>query len=333
MGLKSPSPTSKAYANDFSRFMFKLLSKNKIPPRSADQIARHGWRNSSNRRYATCTRRWLKYCQETKNNEFHLNLNSLLNFFHFGLDRLRLSFNALVQLKTFLSVCRRLSGNPFSNHEWEVITKFFSGLHNKNRKCKITANLTWDVKILLDYFEALPENSKLTMQELAGKLFLIFLVCSCCRISEVLQFQFSCIESPRDGDTVIFHLSHPTKTFTWKRLNQMSLQKLTFRRIPGYHKICPVVTLVDYMKMTAACRWGEDILFVLTTGKPASRITVCRWARDHLNFAGLGDKTLHSTRGSMASSFLINKMPMDPGGTQNRVAHCFHFCKKLYEAA
>ena len=100
------------------------------------------------------------------------------NCFDYCFEVLQKSIHACIHMKVFLSVCRRLSGHPLSEHEIEIINKFFCGIHNKKPICKIVAPVNWDVKILLDYFEKLPNNNDLTLQELGGKLFLLMLVCS-----------------------------------------------------------------------------------------------------------------------------------------------------------
>ena len=142
---------------------------------------------------------------------------------------------------------------------------------------------------------------------------LLLLICSGCRFGEIYQLRLSCIESPKDGETITFHLSEPTKTFTWKRLDQLGLQQLTFRRIPGFTHICPVITLVDYLKKTSPYRKGEDRLFILdqrVPGKISSKYSITRWCCGHLQFAGLGSVTLHSTRWSVSTGCLISGMDL-----------------------
>ena len=187
--------------------------------------------------------------------------------------------------------------------------KFLSGVHNQDPVCKIKAPLMWDVQILLDYFTNLPPNSILTFQELAGKLALLFLICSGCRIGEVFQFCLSCLKMVTVENELVIevHLSEPTKTFTWRRLSNMGLQKLTFHQIPGYEKLCPIETMLDYLRLTKDVRFehGTDELFVLQTGKPAAHFTLVKWIKNHLKFAGLGDAPLHSTRSSVASGLMV----------------------------
>ena len=186
-------------------------------------------------------------------------------------------------------------------------------MYNVNPPCKVRSDVScsWDLKVLLEYFKKLPPNIMLTFQDLAGKLCLLLLICSGCRFCEIRQLRISCIESPRDGNSIIFHLSEPTKTSTWKRLNQKGLQTLTFKRIPGFKYLCPVITLLDYLKLTFNKRKQEDSLFILCNGQPAKRQTITGWAKNHLRKAGLGDKKIASTRSSVASSCVMNNLPLD----------------------
>ena len=224
----------------------------------------------------------------------------------FAREEWQVSIHTLISMKHFFSVCRKMSGFPLKDYEVEILHKFLSGVHNQDPVCKVKAPLTWDVQILLDYFTNLPPNSILTFQELAGKLALLFLICSGCRIGEVFQIRLSCMKMVTvDNELVIeVHLSEPTKTFTWRRLNNMGLQKLTFRQIPGYEKLCPIETMLDYLRLTKDVR-QTDALFVLQTGKPAARFTLVKWIKNHLKFAGLGDAPLHSTRSSVASGLMV----------------------------
>ena len=228
-----------------------------------------------------------------------------MEFLEHATEELKVTLSSLITMKTFISICRKMSSSPLTPTENELINKYLNSIHNKNPVCKVKAPLSWDVNLLLKYFENLPSNEDLTLQELGGKLVLLFLICSGCHFGEIYQLRLSCIESPLDGKTVVFHLLEPTKTFTWKRLKQIGLQKLTFKTIPGFSKICPVQTLVDFLQKSRQFRKGEDRLWIISSGQPAARFTITRWAKNHLKCAGLGDLKLHDTRSMMSTGCLV----------------------------
>ena len=173
-------------------------------------------------------KRWIQYCEAKKIDQFNLELDNILPYLEHCLDVEKVSVHGLLNCKSFIAVSRCLSGNPLSDREEELLKKFLSGVHNLKPVSEIKAPVNWDVKILLDYFASLPPNKELTLQQLGGKLTLLFLICSISRVSEVHQLWISCIETPRDNTSIIFHLSEPTKTFTFKLLNEKGLQKLIF---------------------------------------------------------------------------------------------------------
>ena len=285
--------------------MFELLQRKGIASRSAHHIANHGWKTSTACRYSTQMKHWIRYCEEKKIDQFNLELDNILPYLEHCLDIEKVSVHGLLNCKSFIPVSRRLSGNPLMEREEELLKKFLSGVHNLNPVSEITAPVNLDVKILLDYFATLPPNKELTMQQLGGKLTLLFLICSISRVSEVHQLCISCIETPRDNTFIIFHLSEPTKTFTFKWLQQKGLQKLIFRTIPGYKYICPVHTLLDYLQKTASIRNNQDKLLILPNGQPAAKATITHWAKDLLQDAGLGNVQVHSTRGSSSMACLV----------------------------
>ena len=237
-----------------------------------------------------------------------MNIRNLLDCLDYAQNDMHLRLAGLINLRTFFSVCRKLSGTALKESEKELLKKFIHGVHNKNPACARRGSTNWDVQILLDYFNNLPNNQQLSLQQLGGKLTLLLLICSMCRIGEVRQLSLSNMDISDDDNTVTFHLSEPTKTYTFDNRLQKGLQRLIFRRIPGHPEICPVTTLIDYIDRTRGVRVNHDKLFTISNGNPARRLTICRWAKNHLKVCGLGDRRLHSTRGSAGSACLISGM-------------------------
>ena len=134
-----------------------------------------------------------------------------------------------------------------------------------------------------------------------------------CRIGEVIQLHLLGIEIACDGNSVTFHLRELTKTFNFSNINRLGLQWLTICRLQTDPSICPIASLIDYMKLSLPYRKGEDGLFILP-GKgsgPAKRQTVIKWIKDHFTAAGLGGYTVQSTRSSASTNALLFHMPVD----------------------
>ena len=138
-----------------------------------------------------------------------------------------------------------------------------------------------------------------------------------CQIGEVAQLCISGIHPTANGSKVTLHLQELTKVYSFDRLKKTELQKLTLRRLDECPQICPVTTLIDYLKCSQPLCHGEDKLFIIAgsyRGKsfgPAHKQTICRWIKEHFKAAGLGDFTTHSTWASSSTNALLMGMPMD----------------------
>ena len=229
-----------------------------------------------------------------------------------------LAFNELAslsKLKTargFLGISKQLSGSDFLDGEKVTVRKYLNGLVNKWPTSSTPAPVCWDVNTMLNHLSAI-NNKTITLQQLGGKCALLILLSTMCRSGELMQLRISCINTSKDGSSIVFHLLHPTKTFNFFSSHNKNLQKLFVRSLPGHPSICAVTTLKDYITRTQIIQEGEDMLFILPGNKtgPASRQTVVRWVKDHFTAAGLGHFMVHSTRSAATSKALLTGMSVD----------------------
>ena len=243
--------------------MLKFLRYNGLQDRAARHTANHGWRASTSNQYTTSTRRWLFFCQMQKIEEMVMNIDQCLDFLLFLQSNLKLTIKAMKTTRSFLSICRKLAGKPFSVSEQELLRKCLNGLMNKNPTKVTKAPVCWDVETMLAYLCKLPSNDKITLQALGGKTALLILLSTMCRSREVIQLRLSGLETGVNASFVTFHLKELTKTFNIDSIHRTGLQKLTIRKLPSNPSICPVQTLTDYIKLSLPFRKGEDKLFLL----------------------------------------------------------------------
>ena len=265
----------------------------------------------------TCVRHWSYFCKMKKVNKYNMTLNKCLDFFEFLTTEVDTPLKCLPPLRSFVTVCNKLAGTPFSESDTEILKKSLNAVLNKNPSKAIPAPICWDVNIMLDYLSKLPPNRNLDIKALGGKLAILMLLSTMCRISEVTQLRISDIQPVADGSTVTLHLQELTKVYSIDRLKNTELQKLTLRCLDDCPQICPVTTLIDYLKCSQPLRRGEDKLFIISgsyRGKhfgPAHKQTICRWIKEHFKAVGLENFSTHSTRSSSSTNALLMGMSLD----------------------
>ena len=175
----------------------------------------------------------------------------------------------------------KLAGTPFTESDNEILKKSLNAVLNKNPSKAIPPPICWDVNTMLDYLAKLPPNRDLDIKALGGKLAILMLLSTMCQIGEVAQLHISGIHPTANGSKVTLHLQELTKVYSFDRLKKTELQKLTLQRLDECPQICPVTTLIDYLKCSQPLCHGEDKLFIIAgsyRGKsfgPAHKQTIC----------------------------------------------------------
>ena len=174
--------------------------------------------------------------------------------------------------------------------------------------------VTWDINVLLDHLVHMGPNMEIKkINHLGGKLALLLLITQACCLGEFSQLQLSTLQLIEGG--VQFYLNNPTKTFgpgTYKQTGR--LQLMSVKEFPENPLLCPVDTLLAYMKRTHNRRQQVDNLFVvITTQEPpaAHQATISRWAKAVMQDAGLGQFCVKSSRSAASTSALLMGLPLD----------------------
>ena len=99
--------------------------------------------------------------------------------------------------------------------------------------------ITWNVDVVLDYFIAAGDNESLLLNDLAGKISMLVMLSTMCRLSDVLQLDMK--NMTETEDFLEFRLDTPTKTFTEYNMafGGSGLQTLTLHRFDD-PRLCPV---------------------------------------------------------------------------------------------
>ena len=172
--------------------------------------------------------------------------------------------------------------------------------------------VTWNVDVVLDYFTSAGSNETIPLNDLAGKISILVMLSTMCRLSYVSQLNTKNMTETRD--LVEFRLETPTKTFTKYNMafGGTGLQTLTLHRFDD-PRLCPVEVIVAYLARTSGfhCQVSELFVIVGKRSKAASMQSISRWTKLVLTKAGLGQFMVHSGRSASSSCALLLGMAID----------------------
>ena len=237
----------------------------------------------------------------------------LVGIEYYCVNELHLTFYAIRASKEFLFAVSRLLIKPFSESDKECITKYIRGVFNRRPLIpRRNRMVTWNVDVVLDYFTAAGDNKSLPLNDLAGKISMLVMLSTMCRLSDVSQLDI--LNMTETQDFLEFRLDTPTKTFTEYNMafGGSGLQTLTLHRFDD-PRLCPVQAILKYISRTAGFRGQVHKLFVIMGewSKNVSMQSISWWTKLVLNKAGLGQFTVHSGRSASSSCALLLGMTID----------------------
>lgn len=183
----------------------------------------------------------------------------------------------------------------------------------------------WDVNILLNHFQKMPENTKLDLKSLTKKLCALMMLITAQRVQTLHTFKLSSMKIDSAGCTIkiVDKLKH-----TRQGKHQDDLQLFKFPN----EKLCVMNCLHEYIARTKYLRRGEDLLFLCygKTHTPASKDTLARWLKDILQDAGITDFTAHSFRSASSSAMAeagvsVQDIMKTAGWTNASTFHKFYY--------
>ena len=247
------------------------------------------------------------------------------------------SFQQITRAKVTLLEMRKLMGKVTSLIEVNYLSKFLRACFNRKPPIKQRL-MTWDVGVLLTYFQYIGNNDRLLCNSLAAKCVLLIMLSTMCRKADIMQLKLS---NMHVGDKdIVFHLMQPTKTYSprtfWEHPN---LQRLRVLRLPGEEWICPVTTLESYLKRVLPFRGNIDNVFILfrEDSKPAASGTISRWFKKLLEISGVGKFAPHSARSASSCAALLMGVSLDriivKAGWTNCNTFVLNYLKPISHAA
>ena len=279
----------------------------------AQRIANSAWNPGVLCKLNAATRRWLAFCKKHKKPVVNFELEQCLEFLHFLHSDLKLTYYPMRAAKEFLSAVSKFLRDPLTQSDRECIAKYVKSIFNRNPPIPKRPRLvTWNVDVALDFLQQWDDNQKLQLNDLAGKISLLILLSTMCRISDVAQLDMATSTATDSG--LEFRLQNPTKCFTENNMafGGTNLQTLVLRKFEE-SKLCPVSAINTYIARTSCFRGKTSKLFVIVHDRPrgATIQTISRWTKKILCRAGLDKFTIHSGRAASASCALLLGMPID----------------------
>ena len=134
----------------------------------------------------------------------------------------------------------------------------------------------WDPEMVLDYYRNSPYDLALSPIELSQKTLLI-LLCTGKRPGDLDSYQ-------KFANKFVFILKQHTKTSRHAVKEDRTIKIKRFRQ---RSKVCPYLTLEDYIESTKTYRKSNYLFMTTTTGTPTSRATLARWTKNVMSAAGI----------------------------------------------
>ena len=161
----------------------------------------------------TCMRRWIEFYKVMGKPVTQFSLNQCLSFLDYCRSTLDLSFYPIRYTKEFLFTISKFLAHPLSDSDKECIVKFVKGVFHQNppiltHPCMVT----WNVDVVLDFLMDWSNNEDMSLNDLVGKMSLLTLLASMCRIGDICQMDIR--NMSRRDDSLEFRLDAPTKMFT-----------------------------------------------------------------------------------------------------------------------
>ena len=203
MGQVSTLPAMCKTAIVACKFIRKLLTSKGFSPEQCTHMSEFGWRESTFASMGTTINCWTKFCKEKKKNKFEVEVHDIIDFLYACFKAQDHLFQQLTRAKVTLLEMRKLMGKITSRIEVNYLSKFLRACFN--RKPPINQRMmTWDVGMLLTYFQYIGNNDKLLCNSLAAKCVLLIMLSTMSRKAEIMQLKLS--EMHVGDKDIVFHL-------------------------------------------------------------------------------------------------------------------------------
>ena len=234
--------------------------------------------SSTLRQYDSTFKKWWLYCKQHNISPLKAGPQDVIKYLQctFETDP-KVSYNTLNTHRSALSLILESVGKD------PAVTRVLKGFF-RLRPPKRKYNITWDIKMVLDYFNSQADNEDLSLQLLTRKVASLLLLTTAQRLQTLARIRVENVVI--QPDRIIITIPDHLKT-TARHRNQPALELPFFTENP---KICVASAITKYIEKTAPFRTeGQEFLF-LTSRKPfmtASSQTIGNWIKKQIKDAGV----------------------------------------------
>jgi hypothetical protein len=161
--------------------IWKALENQGLSEKAVKSI-KNSWAIKSTKVYESAWRKWVPYCRKYNMHLFNATPIELANFIAYCRQKYNIGYSALNTIKSAISefislfVREKLGAHPIVKRTLSGVVKY---------KIKPKYDEFWDIDVLLDYWESMPNNSELTTAILTQKTICIVAIALIGRSSDL----------------------------------------------------------------------------------------------------------------------------------------------------
>ena len=264
----------------------------------ASDLMLASWRTKSSQSYESHFDKWTRWCSEWGRNPILGPIADVANFLAHLHEEGYQSRSLNAYRSAISSVHDTVDGVEVGKHP--IISRLLKGAYHA-RPLFPRYTCTWDVQVVLRYFESLGPSTSLSLKLLTFKLVMLMALTRPSRSADLASLQLDRQHYKPEG--VVFLPATLAKQSSQGRL----LREFFFPSFPHNTTLCPVETLKLYERCTAALRPKDtNKLFVAIkkSHQLVASCTIARWLKETLRLAGIDVSIFsgHSVRGASTSA-------------------------------
>ena len=245
---------------------------------------------------------WIQFCSQNNIDPVKATLNMGTQFL-LHLHKKGLGYSAINTARCAMSALMEpIEGMDFGKHP--IVSKLLKGFFKK-RPALPRYIVIYDADIVLRFLQYLPSWENISLKWLTFKTSTLLAIITGhrCQSLHMLNLDFMHI----DPNRIIFYFPHLLKNTT------PTFHAQPIKLIP-YHdeQICPIRTIVEYIKATATTRKSRKLLLSYRNHQEVTTQTIGRYVKTTLTAAGINTTTfsVHSTRHAISSKNAMTGVPL-----------------------
>ena len=329
-GNTTPTTSSRETKTSGMACLRTRLQNKGIPIKATELLLKARTRGTT-RAYESAWVQYASWCDQQQKDPIHCDINSILEYLTMTWEQGK-EYRTINNYRSAISLYHeQIEGFKVGQHP--LITQLLKGI-SKDRPPKPKLNTVWDVDTVITYLKQLPTNTENTIKSLTLKTITLIALVAIPRAKELHNLDLKWMIKKQNH--IEFQIEGTVKHSRQGKQNP----PIIIHRFEEDTSICPVQTVVDYLKITEPWRQtAEQSKLFLTTIKPhspATKTTISNWIKQTLKLAGIDTQqfTAHSTRSAAASKAESRSLPREiilaRGNWKNKSTFERFYNRKVY---